>query len=40
MNIVGADVELARPNEVVAPVVIVKNREIAVLLILTTRINS
>ena len=32
--------ELARPNEVVAPVVTVKNREIAVLPILATRINS
>ncbi len=40
MNIVGADVELARPNEVVAPVVIVKNQEIVVLPTLATRINS
>ena len=39
MNIVGADVELARPNEVVAPVVIVKNQEIVVLPILATRTN-
>lgn len=40
MNTVGADVELARPNEVVAPVVIVKNQEIVVLPILATRTNS
>ena len=39
MNIVEDDADLARPNEVVAPVVIVKNQEIVVLPILTTRTN-
>lgn len=36
----GDDVELARLNEVVAPVVIVKNQKIVVLPILATRTNS
>ena len=38
-NTVEDDADLARPNEVVAPVVIVKNQEIVVLPILTTRTN-